>query len=248
MARVKRGEEVYERIRGRILDSTYAQNSRLPSEPRLCEEFGVSRPVIREALARLRVEGLILSRQGAGTFVRAASMSGEDRLAPVRNLSDIRQCFDFRVALEGEAAFHAAQNRDDSDLAAIREAFDAFANARGRGEPSDDLDFAFHVAIAEATHIYFFASVIASMRPHIMVGMELAEELSGIGSTERMRHVLAEHEEIFEAIREMRANDARLAMRCHIDASRHRLFEGEAPGPKKKLKESVGTETSPTQR
>ena len=237
MAQAKRGEEVYERLRGRVLDGTYPRDSKLPSEPRLCAEFGVSRPVIREALARLRVEGLILSRQGAGTFVLAAApTSPADRLAPVRNLRDIRQCFDFRVALEGEAAFHAAQDCDNGDLAAIREAFDAFTEARGRGEPSDDLDFAFHVAVSEATHIHFFASVITSMRPHIMVGMELAEELSGVGSAERMRHVLAEHEAIFEAIRDGRADDARVAMRRHIDASRHRLFEGEAPRPGRRLR------------
>lgn len=220
-----RGEEVYQSLRDRIVHGAYP-TARLPSEPALCDEFGVSRPVVRETLARLRVEGLVTSRQGAGTFVRAPGEGREDArgIAPVRNLSDIRQCFEFRAALEGEAAFHAALHRTETDLAEVRKRAETFAASATMGDTADFADFAFHEAVATATNISFFASVITSMRQHIMVGMKLAGELSGVDIPERLRCVEAEHRVIVEAIAAARAEDAREAMRGHIENSRRRLF------------------------
>ena len=63
-------ERVYHLIYSRIRNGTYPSNEKLPSENRLAEEFGVSRPIVRDALEQLREEGLVHSRQGAGSFVR----------------------------------------------------------------------------------------------------------------------------------------------------------------------------------
>ena len=199
---------------------------RLPSEPSLCAEYRVSRPLIREVLARLRVEGLVNSRQGAGTFVRAAADQGMGRqgFAPVRNLDDMRQCFEFRAAFEGEAAWHAARQRGAADVAELVTRADAFAALAGSGDAADLADFAFHDAVAAATSLSFFASVIRSMRQHTMVGMRLAGELSGGDVAERVRRVEAEHRAIVEAITAGDPEAARVAMRSHIDNSRRRLF------------------------
>ncbi len=62
-------EQVNELLRGRILDSTYVPGGRLPSESELSQEFGVSRATIRTVLAKLASEGLILRKQGDGTYV-----------------------------------------------------------------------------------------------------------------------------------------------------------------------------------
>ncbi len=221
-----RGEELYQVLRGRILEGTYPLSSRLPSEPALCREFGVSRPVVRETLARLRVEGMVVSRQGAGSFVRPLSQGQRtvDGFAPVRNLSDVRQCFEFRTAVEGEAAYLAALNRSAEDLAAIGATADTFAAATATGNMADDEDFAFHEAVARANGISFFASVMVSMRHHVMVGMKLAGELSGVGVQERLGLVKAEHRAVVEAIAAGDAERARQTMRDHIESSRRRLF------------------------
>lgn len=222
------GEATYERIRSGIVDGTYRPGVKLPSEARLCVELDVSRPVVREALARLRVEGLIVSRQGSGTFVRerADGRVNGTAFAPVKNLRDIDQCFDFRLALEGEAAFHAARNRGEPDLAAIQAMMNKLARAAETGATGDADDFGFHIAVAEATRIHFFASVISSMRLHVVVGMKLAEELSRVGTSKRLRLVESEHQAVFDAIRAQEPEHARDAMRHHIDSSRRRLFLG----------------------
>jgi len=63
--------QVEEVLRERIRDATYSPGSRIPSESELSDEFGVSRATVRTVLAKLAVNGLILRRQGNGTFVNA---------------------------------------------------------------------------------------------------------------------------------------------------------------------------------
>jgi GntR family transcriptional repressor for pyruvate dehydrogenase complex len=220
-------EHFYHSLRGRILDGSYALGSRLPAEARLCGEFGISRPVVREALARLRVEGLVESRQGAGTFVRGVSgerRRSHDGFEPVRNLGDVRQCFDFRAALEGEAAYFAALSRTEADLVDIQERAAAFDTVTADARMGDDEDFAFHIAVANAGGITFFESVIASMRHHVMVGMKLAGDLAGGDVHERLGAVRTEHRAVVDAIGRRDADAARTAMRAHLDNSRKRLF------------------------
>ncbi len=218
---------IYKRLRDGILDGTYPVGGKLPSEPSLCRLFGVSRPVIREALARLRAEGMVVSRQGAGTFVQEKSESrAVHGFAPVTNLKDIQDCFDFRIGLEAEAASHAARNRTDDDMEDLQRAWAALEKAMASKEVADDEDFEFHVAIAEASRIHFFTSVITSMRPHIMVGIKLAEELSSIQQDRRKQLVQAEHLDIFTAIRAQDAEAASAAMRRHLENTRRRLFDG----------------------
>ncbi len=218
---------VYERLRDRILDDTYPVGGKLPSEPSLCQLFGVSRPVIREVLARLRAEGLIVSRQGAGTFVQKKSENeAVQGFAPVTNLKDIQDCFDFRVGLESEAAFHAARNRTDEDLENLQRVWSALEYAMAGEESANDEDFEFHVAIAQASGIHFFTSVITSMRQHIMVGINLAEEFSSVRQDRRTQLVRAEHLAVYEAIQEQDADAASVVMRRHIENTRKRLFDG----------------------
>ena len=222
------GQTVYEKIRSSLLEGTVPVGGRMPTETDLSRLYNVSRPVVREALARLRAEGTIESRRGSGTFVRdlPTEVEKDTGFVPVKTLKDINHCFDFRISLEGEAAFHAALNRQEDDLSAIGEAMDRFAASTQAFQDGDTDDFALHMAIAEASKIFFFPSTISSMRRHVMVGMKLAGQLSGFEPAERLRLVRDEHRNIFEAIRDGDADRARADMRRHIDASRRRLFRG----------------------
>lgn len=221
-----RREKIYRALRSRILAGGYPAGARLPSEPALCAKYRVSRPLVREILTRLRAEGLVSSRQGAGTFVRAEAdkEAGHQSFAPVRNLGDMQQCFEFRAAVEGEAALHAARHRHAADLAELAARAETFAALAGTGDAADLADFAFHEAVAAATAISFFVSVIRSMRQQSMVGMRLAGELSGGDVAERVQRVKAEHRAIVEAIAAGAPEAARAAMRSHIENSRRRLF------------------------
>ena len=64
-------DQVEDLLRGRIREGIYAPGSRMPSESELSEELGVSRATVRTVLAKLAVNGLILRRQGDGTYVNA---------------------------------------------------------------------------------------------------------------------------------------------------------------------------------
>jgi GntR family transcriptional regulator len=69
-ARAPKYQRIADQLRRQIRDGQYAPNSRIPAETELTEQFGVSLPTVRQALAALRAEGLVESRQGIGTFVR----------------------------------------------------------------------------------------------------------------------------------------------------------------------------------
>ena len=97
-------------------------NARLPSETELARRFGASRPVVREALARLREDGVIVSRQGSGSYVKRRPDPAVLRFVPVGSIADVQRCFEFRAGLEGAAAALAAERWEDADIAEIRRA------------------------------------------------------------------------------------------------------------------------------
>ncbi|MGH7056449.1 MAG: FadR/GntR family transcriptional regulator [Acetobacteraceae bacterium] len=112
-------DHVYHRVVGGIMAGEFAEATRLPAELALAQRFGVSRVVVREAIARLREEGLIVSRRGAGNFVGAQPDRAVLRFAPLGSISDIEKCFEFRAPIEAEAAYFAACHHDQETLARI---------------------------------------------------------------------------------------------------------------------------------
>src|SRR3569833_4669111 len=83
-------DRVFEELSQRIRDGNYPPDTRLPGEHELASMLGVSRPIVRDALSRLREQGIIYSRQGAGTFVQAAvSPQAQLASAPVQTLADL---------------------------------------------------------------------------------------------------------------------------------------------------------------
>lgn len=219
------GEAVYRAILTGIAEGQYAPNNRLPSEHDLAAKFQVSRPVVRAALDRLRREGTIVSRRGAGSFVRASEGKRALGFAPVESIADIQRCYEFRLTIEPDAAFHAAARRDRSALHKIEAAFDVLVVATRQGQHREDADFAFHHAIAEASNNHYYAASLEALRSHIAVGMKIHGR-SLLGPNSGLRGVLEEHELILHAIRNGEADDARNGMAAHVRTSRDRLFGG----------------------
>lgn len=220
-------QRVHHQLRARIASGEYPANSRLPGEHDLAALYGVSRPVVREALRRLRDDGLVFSRQGAGTFVSGGEQEQGKALAfaPVGTIADVQRCYEFRLEVEPANACYAATRHNDSALAAIGSALELMRDTTRVHGHREDADYAFHIAIAEASNNYFFLSAMQALKDHINVGMKL-HGLSLLGPAGGLVGVLDEHDAIFAAIRERRANDARDAMRRHIQGSYDRLFEG----------------------
>lgn len=218
-------DRVYHLIYSRISNGDYPANQKLPSEKVLAEEFGVSRPILREALERLRDQGLIHSRQGAGSFVR------EIRTAPlgfarVETIADIQRCYEFRLCIETMAARLAAERRSEQGLEALATALSLMEGATDSQTHREDADFAFHLAIAQAANNQYFEASMRALREHIYVGMKLHGQSLMTDGAKALRAVFGEHSEIFEAIRDGDGDRAAALMSRHLTHSRSRLFGG----------------------
>ncbi len=221
------GDFVFEKLLRAIKSGAYKPEERLPAEHELANEFQVSRPVVRDALQRLRDQGLIYSRRGSGSFVRNLGVREPLGFGQLENLSDLRQCYEFRITLEPEAAASAALRHDEKSLAAIAEALDLLRVATNQHRHREDADFMFHLAIAKATRNQYFATAMEALEDHIAVGMQfhgISLRLTSGG----LQHAFDEHASIFAAIRTCDAEAARKTMRRHLEGSRDRLFEGSS--------------------
>jgi GntR family transcriptional regulator, transcriptional repressor for pyruvate dehydrogenase complex len=218
---------IYHEIFALIVAGEFAVNARLPTEADLSRRFGASRPVVREALARLRDDGVIVSRQGSGSYVRRQPDTAVLSFVPV---ADIQRCFEFRVGLEGAAAALAAERWDDDDLAEITAALGALEQCIAAGSLGVEADERFHAAVARATHNSYHVLVQASLRSHITFGMNLTRNLSLRKTKGRLRLVQDEHDTIVAAIKDRDGARARAAMETHIENARRRMFEGTPAG------------------
>jgi len=220
---------VFDKLARSIKSGAYAEDERLPTEHDLAAEFQVSRPIVREALRRLREQGLIYSRRGAGSFVRATGLKQPLGFGALQSISDLAHCYEFRITLEPQATAAAAERRTDADLRLIAAALDDLRDATERMRHREDADFAFHLAIARASQNSYFATALEALKDHIAVGMQF-HGAALKAAPDGLSGVYAEHAAIFAAIRDGQADVARDLMRNHLIGSRDRLFLGRQAG------------------
>ncbi len=223
---VTRGDRLYAAIVERIIDGAFKPGDRLPSEAALAKEFKVSRPIVREALARLRDHGLVYSKRGSGTYVHHGPQRELLRFAPVGNIADLQRCLEFRIAVESRAAAHAAERHDARSLADIVSAVEHLEEAIRAGALGVDADYVFHQAVAAAARNAYFQEALSMLAEQVRVGMTVMRNLSLLQSTERLRLVQDEHIAVVEAIRARDADAASRAMATHIDNARRRMLKG----------------------
>jgi DNA-binding FadR family transcriptional regulator len=217
---------VYEGIVKLIARGDFALNTRLPSEVKLSAMFAASRPVVREALARLREDGVIVSRQGSGSYVRKQPDMAVLELAPVGSLGDVQRCFEFRAGLEPIAAGLAATRWEAEDMQNIESCMEALERCLSSGILGVYEDQSLHEAIADATHNQYYATVQRQLRPHITAGMSVTRSLTLRRTGEHLRIVQDEHSAIIKALRQRDGDTASALMRSHILNARQRMFEG----------------------
>ena len=218
-------DRIYARVVEAILRGDFAPHNKLPTEEALSAQFGVSRPTVREALARLRSDGIIDSRRGAGSTVIRAPGTPVVVATPVKSLADIERYYAFRSCVEMGAAAGAAEFRDADDLEALQLAFEALNTAMEGGESGADEDVRFHLAIAQASHNPFFVTTIATSVAPIRQFIELARTVTDKKSPTRVRATQAEHQAIVDAIVRRSSGDAAEAIRIHILNAKRRIFE-----------------------
>lgn len=228
-------EQVMARLAADIRSGRLGPGARLPTEQALTAALGVSRTVVREAVAALRADGLVVTRRGSGAYV-ADPAAGPFRIAAPKAtaLGDILEVMELRLSVEVEAAALAAERASRRQIAAIRSAWRAIDVALNRGEGAVAEDFAFHRAIAEATGNRQFPRFLAFLGSHVIPrqSVRLAVDTPGERRAylQRIQH---EHSRIVAGISNKDSAEARRAMRDHLTRSLERyrnLAKGEKNG------------------
>lgn len=208
-------EEVSGELQRRISRGELKPGDRLPTEKALGDAFGVSRAVVREAIARLKADGLIETKQGSGAFVvevpKTINLRFWQGAGP--ELDELRDIFELRAMVEGAVAELAAQRRDAGDLQAMAEHLHTMDLAMANGEDGTEADDNFHIAMAKATHNAYVSRLVEFLGRHFSD----SRKLSWQGTRNELAHpreAQSEHRALFTAIS---GGDAEVARRCALD-------------------------------
>lgn len=194
--------------------------SSLPSEARLTELLGVSRPVVREALRNLRGLGVVDIFNGRGAVVRKLSTASLEvffthALQTISN--SLIGLMELRTGLECEAAALAAQRHTDSDAVEIRRIVTEMRGALNDPIRYSGLDVDLHIAIARASGNQLFLHMVQSirfaMRDASLRGMQLRLDHQDTGVVQQM------HEAIVEAILKADSDAAFAEMKRHMHSA-----------------------------
>ncbi|SHM30233.1 GntR family transcriptional regulator [Vreelandella subglaciescola] len=211
---------ITQRLEAMIIEGSLKPGQRLPPERELAEQFGVSRPSLREAIQRLAARGLLSSRQGGGTFVNDTLNNGYTD--PLLEMLSRHQEFDldlleFRDAMEGLSAYYAALRSTPADKAALLECFEALDGGFDGNDPVKEakLDAAFHLAIAEAAHNVLLLHTMRGI--FHLLEQSIVENLANLFAKPGSRgQLMQQHRTLLDAIVEGRAEDARSHAHEHL--------------------------------
>lgn len=226
-------DDIVAQLESMILEGTLKPGERLPAERALAEQFGVSRPSLREAIQKLVAKGLLVSRQGGGNYV--ATSLGASFSDPLLHLLEgspeaQRDLLEFRHTLEGACAYYAALRATPVDRQRLSDAFEALrACYAGEDEVTraeeGAADARFHLAIAEASHNAVLLHTIRGLFD--LLKRNVVTNIGGMYAqrSETREMLLRQHQALFEAIMEQRADDARDISHRHIDYVQEVLAE-----------------------
>ncbi len=230
-------DETYRQLLLQLDMGLWRSTEKLPTEKALAESFGVSRPILREALARLKADGRIESRQGAGAFVADRNKISAFRIADTRatsvaghtsaqdaNSVDIaeREMLELRQIVESGAAELAAARRTPDEVTAIRNAVEAMDRAIAARVDGSDVDDAFHNAIAAATHNAQLAKFVEFLGAQFSASRKVTWDHAGysVGITELGQ---VDHHSILNAIESGDATLAKDLSHAHVQRAIDRV-------------------------
>ena len=201
MTKVSLSQDLAARIREDILSGRLRDKQKL-TEKSICDQYGVSRTPVREALSHLETEGLIESIPNRGAFVRALTEQDRADQLYLRRLHEI------------QAAVWAAERIDEEELAELEETFEfmEFYTMKNDIDKMLNINRNFHQAIYKASHNRMIAEVLPAYMIHLPYRPGTPEE-----NRAYLEEVLEEHRAIYEAISKKDAKKAEKAMTAHMD-------------------------------
>ena len=224
--------DLVEQLKQRMKAGGLVPGDRLPTERVLGIELGVSRTVVREAIARLSAEGWVEARQGSGVFViTPAPQAFQVTATELEDLRDVMRLLELRLAVETEMAGLAAERRNQRDITELKEKCAAISASINAGGDGINEDSALHAAIAKATRNHYFMRFNDFLGARLVPPRTLAVRRDQ--ETERLKYldkIQEEHEAIVLAIADGNVEAARAAARSHLENSlqRHKCRAAEA--------------------
>jgi GntR family transcriptional regulator, transcriptional repressor for pyruvate dehydrogenase complex len=218
-------ELVIQALNDKIDRGEYAPGAKLPTEPELCAEFGVSRTVVREAVASLKLGRRLIARHGVGVFVAdAAGLAQGTDFIDSKMVNNSMHVLELRIGVETECAAYAAQRRSEAHLRALKEVY-----ARMEIVTADDeaecarADFEFHLAVATCSENPHFTSILRTLGQEIIIDLRLKHAKANPKERKTyIRRIQREHGDILSAIEQQDEAAARRAMRRHLNESLER--------------------------
>ncbi|WP_250517057.1 FCD domain-containing protein [Caballeronia sp. INDeC2] len=207
-----------------IRSGHYPVNARLPTEKFMTEQYGVSRTVVREAISRLKSEGLVDTRQGSGTIVLDPKSAQVFRLArdEANPAAGVVRMLELRRGIEAEMAALAAERRTAAQMTVIRRALKAIDRAVAEGGDGVEADLEFHLAISRAAGNPYFTELL-SMLTHALQDAIRITRTNEARRADLAADVRAEHEAIAAAIDARDPDAARLAAYAHMQRTATRI-------------------------
>ncbi len=216
----KISDVIMDELASMILEGSLKPGQKLPSERELSKQFEVSRPSLREAVQKLVAKGLLVSRQGGGTYVSETLDSGyADPLMTLFSSHPEAQAdlLEFRHALEGVAAYYAALRSTEADRKAIQAIYlelEAYHEDKAF-EQEVRADVEFHLRIAEASHnavlLHTMRALLGLVEKNVMRNLEHAYPQRGHRSK-----IHGQHKVLMAAIFDGKPEQARQAAHAHL--------------------------------
>jgi GntR family transcriptional repressor for pyruvate dehydrogenase complex len=244
---LNRADEVARLLGERIRAGEFAIDARLPSEQIMARQFGVSRPVIRESIARLKNEGLVRTRQGSGAFVCEGTRDSLHFDPGIGGrLESVLLIYELRKGIEAEAAALASARRTRAELATLERCVKRILDTTQSPEENIKADMAFHRAIAEASHNPYYIMVLDYLNRFLVNALSIARNTAkrDVHASE----IANEHLAILDAIHRKDSAAALLAAQIHIDRARIRVSKASRRDSSLEVPAFPGTVSQKTAR
>lgn len=223
--RVNVSDQVYDLLKGHIVQGKLKAGDKLPSENELCAMMGVSRPTVNAAVNRLRAMGLVEVRPGDGSYVKYFSsvdyiQNYADLVMDTQNISEI---LEIRWALDVESFRLAMDRATEEDMKALEEISERIIRAHKEKDLAvlEEYDFAFHLQICKCSKNRYFTML------YELIGSVLRKQM-GMFSVSANKwlsqddKIIDDHAKIYQALRDRDFNSYLMILNEHTDYETHK--------------------------
>ncbi len=208
--------QVYAQLKTRLLEGAWKPGEKIPSESQLCEQFGVSRVTVRAAIQQLEILGLLETRHGGGSYVRApSSIDALDTLHPsmvIGKGKDLIMVQEYRQIIEKGAIGIAAARRTEADLEYLEGTYARMVEA---------YDVRDRIAFSKADHDFHHRLALITRNPIVIKVYALLDDILSETTTDIVALIgydigLRYHRKIIDALKTGDPQESEAAMAAHI--------------------------------